>query len=81
VDVPSITDWSAARQNFLNEACQLGSGPYPWNLHSVLDLYTFFDFCATRAELARGQDAELLASLSDAMWNSRAVPVEIAGRC
>jgi hypothetical protein len=80
VDAPSVTDWSAARQNFLNEACQPGLGPDTWNLRSVLDLYTFFDFCVTRGDLVRGLDAELLASMSDAMWNSRAVPVEIAVR-
>jgi len=80
LDAPRATDWSLARQRFLDEARQRGSGSDPPPLRGALDLYTFFDFCVTRGEQIRGQDAALLTGLADAMWNERAIPVEIAAR-
>lgn len=79
-DAPHVTDWSVARQRFLDEARESGSGSDRRPLREALDLYTFFDFCVTRGEQIHGQDAALLAGLVDAFWNERVIPVEIAAR-
>jgi hypothetical protein len=79
-DAPDVIDWSAARQAFLDEARESRSRSDRRPLPDALDLYTFFDFCLTRGEQIHGQDGALLASLADALWNERQIPVEIAAR-
>jgi hypothetical protein len=80
LDMQQATDWSVARRRFLSQARQGIGRADARPLRSALDLYAFFDFCVTRAEQARGQDAVLLRGLADATWRARAIPVEIAAR-
>lgn len=72
--------WPTARQSFLAQARQAGSGANGQPLLAALDLYTFFDFCVTGGEQIQGADAVLLARRSDDLWNSGEIPVELAAR-
>ena len=80
MDTAPLRSWSFTRGEVLEMISDPRYQSTVMPARQAIDLYTFFDFCISRAEVSHKSDAAILKKLVDDLWQSGSLPVEIGSR-